>query len=199
MGTLQDLGRYGYGSWGVNAGGAMDRYAAQLANMLVGNDTREAVLEIHFPGPQLLFEQNALISICGANFTPTLNDEPIPLWRPLLIRKNNILHFPELKYGARAYLAVHGGFSIPSWLNSYSTNLKAGLGGYKGRKLEKGDELTFNENILYFAGWMKEGQDYNALSWKPDIAKTYEFPNEIYFVEGNEFQCLSEPSKDDFL
>jgi antagonist of KipI len=197
LGTIQDLGRYGYAGWGVNCGGAMDRYAAQLANMLVGNDVHEAVLEIHFPGPQVLFEQNALISICGANFTPTLNDEPIPLWRPVLIRKNNILHFPELQNGARAYIAVHGGFCVPSWLGSYSTNLKAGAGGMQGRKLEKGDELHFKENKIYFAGLMKQGRDFNALAWKPDTIKTYQFPNEIYFVEGNEFQYLSNQSKED--
>lgn len=199
MGTIQDMGRYGYGSLGINCGGAMDRYAAQLANALVGNDSHEAVMEIHFPGPQLLFEQNALISLTGANFSATLNDELLPLWQPLLIRKNTILHFPELQNGARCYIAVHGGFCINSWLNSYSTNLKAAVGGFSGRKFEKGDQLSFKESTIYFAALMKEGKDVHALGWKPDTGNTYQYPNEILFMEGNEYPLLSETSVSDFL
>ena len=61
--TVQDLGRHGYSHWGINPGGAMDAYAAQVANMLVGNCANEAVIEMHFPGPQILFNQNTLIAI----------------------------------------------------------------------------------------------------------------------------------------
>ncbi len=199
LGTIQDLGRYGYGSLGINCGGAMDRYAAQVANMLVGNDVHEAVMELHFPGPQVLFEQNALISITGANFTPTLNDEPLPLWQPLLIRKNTILHFPKLRHGARCYIAIHSGFCIEAWLNSYSTSLKAGTGGFHGRKFEKGDELNARESTIYFAGFMKEGRDVLPLHWRADYANAYEYPNEIFFMEGNEFGSLSDHSAISFL
>src|SRR5215831_16631775 len=123
--TVQDMGRFGYGNWGINPTGVMDQYAAKLANMLVGNESTEAVIEIHFPGAQILFEQNALISLTGANFSPTLNDEPLPLWQPIVVRKNTVLHFPKLQSGARCYLAIHGGFNLPQWLGSYSTNIKA--------------------------------------------------------------------------
>jgi antagonist of KipI len=199
LGTIQDMGRYGYGSLGINCGGAMDRYAAQLANALVGNNSHEAVIEIHFPGPQILFEQNALISITGANFSATLNDELLPLWQPLLIRKNTILHFPKLQQGARSYIAVHGGFCINSWLGSYSTNLKAAAGGFNGRQMAKGDELAFKESTIYFAALMKEGKDFNALAWRADVSKTYQYPHEIFFIEGNEYPLLSEASANDLL
>ncbi|MFT3934335.1 MAG: biotin-dependent carboxyltransferase family protein [Chitinophagaceae bacterium] len=198
LGTIQDQGRYGYGSLGINCGGAMDRYASRVANMLVGNDMHEAVMEIHFPGPQILFEQNALISITGANFTPTLNDEPLPLWRPLVIRKNTILHFPNLQYGARCYIAIHGGFCIEDWLGSYSTNLKANAGGYGGRKFEKGDELRAKENTIYFAALLKASKDVVPLNWRADIGDNYRFPNEVYFIEGHEFAQLSPASAHDF-
>ena len=197
--TMQDLGRYGYGSLGINCGGAMDRYAAQLANMLVGNNVNEAVMEIHFPGPQLLFEQNALISITGANFSPLLNDEALPLWQPLLIRKNTILHFPKLQWGSRCYIAIHGGFSVEEWLNSYSTNLKAGAGGYRGRKLEKGDELVSKESTIYFPALMKAGKDVHRLNWRADTAATYKLPHEINFIAGHELDTLTGLSAADFL
>ncbi|MEO5683307.1 MAG: biotin-dependent carboxyltransferase family protein [Chitinophagaceae bacterium] len=197
--TMQDLGRYGYGSLGINCGGAMDRYAAQVANMLVGNQVHEAVMEIHFPGPQLLFEQNALISITGANFSPSLNDELLPLWQPLLIRKNTILHFPKLDWGARCYIAIHGGFCVNEWLNSYSTNLKAAAGGYRGRKLEKGDELVSKESTIYFPALMKAGKDAHRLNWRADISAAYQLPNEIHFIAGHEKHSLTPASAKDFL
>ena len=103
--TMQDIGRNGFAKWGINPGGAMDVYAAKVANMLVGNCTNEAVLEIHFPGPQLLFEQNALIAITGADFSCTLNDELLKLWQPVVVRKNTVLHFPKHQNGARCYIA----------------------------------------------------------------------------------------------
>jgi antagonist of KipI len=196
--TIQDLGRYGYGSLGINCGGAMDRYAAQVANMLVGNELPEAVMEIHFPGPQLLFQQNALISITGANFMPSLNDEPLALWQPLLIRKNTILHFPKLTWGSRCYLAIHGGFAVEEWLNSYSTNLKAGAGGYRGRKLEKGDELISKESTIYFPALMKPGKDVHRLQWRAGTGDTYRLPHGIDFIAGKELPSLTAAAAADF-
>lgn len=199
LGTIQDLGRYGYGSLGINCGGAMDRYAAQVANVLVGNSVHEAVMEIHFPGPQVLFDQNALISITGGNFTPTLNDEPLPMWQPLVIRKNTILHFPRLQHGARCYIAMHGGFCIEEWLGSYSTNLKAVAGGFQGRQFEKGDELVAKENTIYFGAMLRAGKDVVALKWRANFTNAYQYPNEIFFIEGHEFGDLTEASASDLM
>ena len=134
----------------------MDSYSAGVANLLVGNDCGEAVIEIHFPGPHILFEQNTLIAITGADFSPTVNDEGIPRWQPVVIRKNTVLHFPSLVQGGRCYISVHGGFCMKKWLNSYSTNLKAAAGGWEGQALKKGDELPYKENTIYFAGLLKD-------------------------------------------
>ena len=45
---------------------------------------------------------------------------------------------------------LHGGFCLQKWLNSYSTNLKATAGGWFGRQLKKGDELTFQRKYNLF-------------------------------------------------
>lgn len=174
-------------------------YAAQLSNILAGNETSEAVIEIHFPGPQILFYQNALICISGGDFTPLLNDQPVSLWQPLLVRRNTILQFSQWKHGARCYLAVHGGLAIDKWLNSYSTNTKACTGGWQGRRLEKGDEINFGESRIYYAGLLKEGRDLQPLAWKASVKTAYENPGEIYFVAGNEWDQLHANSKKDLL
>jgi antagonist of KipI len=197
--TIQDPGRTGFGNWGIGPGGAMDRYAAEVGNLLVGNCKKEAVIEVHFPGPQILFEQNTLIAITGADFSPTVNDEGIPRWQPVVIRKNTILHFPSLVQGARCYISVHGGFCMEKWLNSYSTNLKASAGGWHGQALKKGDELPFSENTIYFAGLLKEDRNFETLPWRVNIEKLYRYPHEIGFVPGNEWKHLSPLSQTRFL
>ena len=197
--TIQDMGRNGFGNWGVSPGGAMDSYAAQVANLLVGNDKVEAVIEIHFPGPQILFEQNTLIAITGADFSPRINDQSIPRWQPVVVRKNTVLHFPSLVQGSRCYLSVHGGYCLKKWLNSYSTHLKAGAGGWGGMPLKKGDELPFNENTIYFAGLLKEESNLEVLPWRVNTDKIYQYPHEIGFIPGHEWTLLSAASREAFL
>jgi antagonist of KipI len=193
--TIQDLGRKGYGNWGIGPGGAMDIYAARVANLLVGNGEYEAIIEIHFPGPQILFEQNTLIAITGADFSPMVNDEGIPRWQPVVVRKNTVLHFPSLVQGGCCYISVHGGFCMKKWLDSYSTNLKAGAGGWHGQPLKKGDELPFSENTIYFAGLLKEENNFAILPWRVNVGEQYRDPHVIGVLPGNEWKKLTPVSQ----
>ena len=54
-------------------------------------------------------------------------------------------------------------------------------GGWQGRRLEKGDELSFKESSIYFPGLLKEGRDFQPLNWKVAGSRTYQLPNEVYF------------------
>lgn len=139
--TLQDLGRFGYQHLGINPGGAMDRHALQLANALVGNALGEAVLEMHFPAAAFLVQCPALIALAGADFDAQLNGDPIPHLQPVYLRKNDLLQFHYPRRGARAYMAVAGGFAASEWLGSKSTHLLCQRGGFKGRALQAGDIL----------------------------------------------------------
>ena len=177
----------------------MDRYAAQVANILVGNKVDRALIEIHFPGLQILFNQNALIAITGADFSPTLNEQSLALWQPMVVRKNTVLQFPKLKNGSACYISVHGGFCIDEWLGSCSTNLKAGAGGFFGRQLKKGDEVFFKENTIYFAGLLKEEQNLELLPWRADTKKIYDYQHEIFIIKGNEWEYLTGTSQYDFI
>lgn len=140
--TIQDLGRYGFQKNGMIASGAMDPLAHRIANILVGNEETDPTLEITMLGPTIEFQQDALIAICGGDLSPKIGEKPVELWRPLFIKKGTILHFTSCKTGCRAYLAVAGSFKIPSIMNSYSTYLRAGIGGYNGRALTKGDQIN---------------------------------------------------------
>ncbi|TCZ73804.1 biotin-dependent carboxyltransferase family protein [Paenibacillus albiflavus] len=142
--TVQDLGRYGYQQQGVSSCGAMDDLALQMANLLVGNSSADAVLEITMQGPHLLFLQDMLIAICGGDFSPTINGNPVSSDRTVWISKGSVLQFGFVKQGCRAYLAVAGGWDVPIVMGSRSTDLRAGFGGFEGRRLKAGDHLRAN-------------------------------------------------------
>src|ERR1700738_2787010 len=93
LSTLQDLGRYGYQRFGVPVGGVMDEYSHRLANLLVGNPEHEATLEITLAGPRLEFTKDALIGICGGDFTPTIDGTKVLAARPVLLAEGSVLDF----------------------------------------------------------------------------------------------------------
>jgi antagonist of KipI len=152
LSSLQDLGRHGYQRFGVIVSGVMDEWSHRVANILVGNPDSEASLEITLMGPSLSFEQDALISICGADLSPRISESPVPLASPVLVRAGSQLDFGKRVSGCRAYLAVHGGFRVAPVMGSKSTYLRAGFGGFEGRALRKGDLLQIGEqNPALFA------------------------------------------------
>lgn len=60
-------------------------------------------------------------------------------------RGGDALSFGHLKGGARAYVAVAGGFDVPEVLGSRSTYGLGGLGGLEGRPLQVGDTLAVGQ------------------------------------------------------
>jgi antagonist of KipI len=135
MTTVQDLGRTGFLDAGMPGGGAMDRLALRVANLLVGNPEGTAGLETTMAGPVLGFVADALVVVCGATFSG------VPSWQPFVIKAGEKLVLTELLSGCRGYVAVAGGFCVPPVMGSASTYLRAGLGGFEGRALRKGDRL----------------------------------------------------------
>jgi antagonist of KipI len=137
--TVQDLGRWGYQQEGVIVSGAMDAVAHRTANLLVGNSEAAATLEFTVLGPSLRFEQDHLVSITGAAFSPRINGQEVACNRPVLVRKGALLEIGAAKNGCRGYLAVAGGIQVPLVMGSASTYLKAGIGGLYGKALSEGE------------------------------------------------------------
>jgi antagonist of KipI len=146
LSSLQDLGRVGHQQLGVIASGAMDEWAHRVANLLVGNLADEATLEITLMGPSLRFHQSALIAIAGADLSPRIDGQAVPMTTPVLVRAGAQLEFGRRAFGCRAYLAVHGGYAVAPVMGSRSTYLRAGFGGFAGRALRKGDLLPLADS-----------------------------------------------------
>ena len=141
--TIQDgRGRPELARYGVATCGALDAHAAAAANALVGNDAEDAVLEITLIGPTLRFHVLTAFGLAGADLSATLDGQPVARGWSWLARGGSRLSFGERRSGARAYLAVAGGFDVPVVLGSRSTDVRAGLGGLAGRPLRAGDRLS---------------------------------------------------------
>lgn len=143
--TVQDLGRPGYQQYGVVVGGALDAFAARVANLILGNDDNAAVLEMAQTGPELRFEQDALVAWCGADFEAHIGNHPLPPERAVHVAAGETITFGFPKSGLRAWLAVAGGITVPLVLGSRSTYRRAGIGGHHGRPLVTGDVLPVGE------------------------------------------------------
>jgi antagonist of KipI len=139
--TVQDLGRPGYQQYGVVVGGALDAFAARVANLIVGNDENAAVLELAQTGPELRCDRETLVAWCGADFDAKVGDEPLPRDRAVRVAAGEVISFGLARTGLRAWLAVAGGIDVPLVMGSRSTYRRAGLGGHQGRALAAGDEL----------------------------------------------------------
>lgn len=143
--TIQDMERIGSQKYGAIASGCMDTWSARIANLLVENPETEAVLEMTFLGPKIEFTENTLIAITGGNLNPMINNLPLPMNRPVYIRKGAVLEFGFAAEGCRAYLALQGGLNVPYVMGNKSTYLRAQLGGYEGRALKAGDQLPLSQ------------------------------------------------------
>lgn len=140
--TVQDGGRVGYQKLGITTSGALDEFSRRCANALVGNSREAAVLEITASGPTLRALSNCLIAVTGAELAPRVNGNTLPTNMALYVRPGSLVEFAAREWGARAYLAVAGGFETPPVLGSRATDLRAGIGGIEGRALQAGDSLT---------------------------------------------------------
>jgi biotin-dependent carboxylase-like uncharacterized protein len=141
--TIQDAGRAGYQQYGFSPGGALDKRAMAMANLLVGNPMGEAVLEMTLLGVELAFRQDNIIAITGGLCEPTLNGEPVPMYTALLMKAGDTLALGAAKEGCRIYMAFAGGFAVPEAMGSKSTQIKYALGGFYGRAIKRGDEIPF--------------------------------------------------------
>ncbi len=205
--TVQDLGRQGFQKQGIIVSGAMDALAFRIANLLVGNEEGKAALEITLMGPKIKFEEDTLIAITGGDLSPTIDDEPVKMWRPVFVSKGSMLVFGFPKSGCRAYLAVSGSFAMNPVMGSLSTSLRPEIGGFKGRALQAGDRLLCHpktkvgELIRNRLITKQTDKPFKQAFWTihPDFLPRYEENPIISVIEGPEYSWFTEESKASFF
>ncbi|WP_435017069.1 biotin-dependent carboxyltransferase family protein [Tundrisphaera sp. TA3] len=134
--TVQDRGRVGYRSWGVPVGGAFDGTSSGLANALLGNHPDDATLEMTLVGGEYLAEGDMAFALAGAPMMVRVHPTAGHAWnltvpQSFSLRRGDRLLVGGTPAGARAYLAVRGGWQTPLILGSRSAE----------NRLEVGDRL----------------------------------------------------------
>lgn len=144
LSTVQDLGRPGRLGMALSQGGALDMYAMQLANALVGNHPADAVLEITAVGPTIRFPQATALAWTGADFGIEVQHKGQTTrhrasHRPVVLPADSLVRWTPPAQGFRAWVALAGGINTPELLGGRSSHLAAGLGP---ARLQGGETFT---------------------------------------------------------
>jgi len=146
-GSIQDGGRAGHQAFGVPEGGAMDRDALRLGNMLVGNPLDAAGFEICLGG--FSFSVSGEVSIA---LTGTVNDK-LTITGPTgevtelgagisyIVGAGDIISTGFFRDTNCAFIAIGGKFDIGAPFGSHSTSANAQMGGLDGKLLSDGDHI----------------------------------------------------------
>lgn len=116
--TVQDMGRIGYQFEGYSPAGVMDRPSYEILNTLLETKGQPA-LEFTMIGPQIKFLGQNLFAITGAQFSATLNGEPIPHQTVIKAEKNDVLDIGPVIHGMRGYIGFAEPLDIPLVEGSY--------------------------------------------------------------------------------
>jgi antagonist of KipI len=170
--SIQDLGRWGFQSRGVPVAGPMDSYSHRLANALAGNVPSAATLEVTLIGPELLFDDERVIGVAGAEFDLTVDGRAVAANTAFAISAGSHLQFGRRLRGTRAYIAMGGGIGVAPVLGSRATHLASRMGGLDGRSLEAGDRLPLGDPgpqvRLHSAGTLGVAQRSGDVQMVPD-------------------------------
>lgn len=148
--SIQDGGREGQRQSGISLCGALDTPSLVTANLLVGNDPNMAALEITLGQVDIQFERDCWFALTGAACEALLDDKPVWVGWRMAAKAGQHLVLKTPQYGIRSYLAVAGGIDVPVVLGSRSTDLKVGIGGFEGRRLQDGDRLKLGKTSRQF-------------------------------------------------
>ncbi|CAH5740269.1 KipI antagonist [Klebsiella oxytoca] len=182
--SVQDGGREGLRQLGISRCGAMDKPALVTANLLVGNGANAAALEITLGQVDIQFERSGWFALTGAACEAKLDGEPVWVGWRTAVKAGQHLVLKNPQHGVRSYLAVAGGIAVPKVLGSRSTDLKVGIGGLEGRRLQDGDRLKLGKSDKQFRG--------------PRGVKQLPIGNRIRALPGPEYQEFDSVSQDAF-
>lgn len=163
--SVQAHGRTGFRAMGVGTSGALDSLAARVANLLVGNDESDALLEVTLGNFRMRLNADRLIAWGGGSFEVRCAEKKIPAGHVYRVSAGEEIIIDKPKLGCRVWLAISGGIGVPLVLGSRSTDLRGGFGGFDGRALQDGDELPFGEASAKARDLMETLRETNLSSW----------------------------------
>ena len=126
--VVTDLGRTKGPAYGLPVNGALDQYSAKAANILAGNEDNAPLLELTALDFRMRAATDLLIAVTGAPLDLTVGGRECPQWEPVSVRAGEVVAVRGIRTGLRAYIAVHGSFTVPSLLGSCAPDTVVGFG-----------------------------------------------------------------------
>lgn len=182
--TIQDLGRYGYRSHGIPISGAMDLSSAKLANLLVGNDENDALLECTMMGPKIEFTIDSYIAVTGAEVDVYVDDILQETNSTISIKIGNRLRFGRVHRGCRYYISFASGIDTLNVLGSRSTDTISGIGS---GVIQRGQSVNLMQGNL----------ERLIISISPLIDNLSQRKMKVY--PGPEYHLISDTNLDDIF
>jgi antagonist of KipI len=178
----------------------MDKFAAGIANMLIGNSRNEAVLEITLHGLEIIFLQDSLVSFAGGGSRPYADHLALDIYKAIWIPKDTVVNFRHHPDGCRLYMGIAGGWSEPLFMKSRSCYPIAGA----GKLIKAGDQLSgglpsplavkivgeMDTSKVSMAGW-----GYH----ETEKEKSYLQSESVRVTRGPEWDLFSEDSRNSWL
>ena len=188
--TYQDKGRFHMQHFGVAPGGCMDSESFLIANALVGNNSKDGVLEFAYQGPLLkLIEGKTKIVITGNVLFQIIktNNETIngKCNRSYDLYEGDQIDILATKQSAYGYLAVEGGFDLKPFCNSVSILARAQIGPNEGKKIQIDDKIIIKRS------------SNNKKNFTTKVSRKN--TNIIKVLKGPQFDYFSKKSQKDFF
>jgi allophanate hydrolase len=148
--TVQGAKRIGYQDVGVPGSGPLDPVSFRLANALVGNAGDTAAFELLVQGPTCEVLADAVrVALVGCEAGLEVRSERarvVPAGQSVRLARGEVFRIGPLGDSACAYLAIEGGLDVEPVLGSVSTYVRGAIGGFEGRRLQKGDVVPLRSS-----------------------------------------------------
>lgn len=141
--VVTDLGRHRGAAVGMPVNGALDQYAARVANILVANAEHAPLIEVTAFAFSFTADVDALIAVTGAVDDVWVDGVARPLWEPISVAAGQLVEIDATRHGLRSYIAVHGSFDVPLLLGSCAPDSVSGF----GTRLDSGASVTLNDSV----------------------------------------------------
>jgi biotin-dependent carboxylase-like uncharacterized protein len=188
MSLVIDGGRYGHREVGVPPSPALDSYALSTLNHLLGNEDNAPAIEVFGEKFSLRFNADVCCAITGAKVRASLHGRTLHSWMSFEARSGELLTVDNVMDGFRYYVGFSGTPVLEKIIESYSTNLECRFGGYRGRALQKGDRIDF-ENI----------RTVNMQRIPEEFIPKMNPPHTLRVLKGPEFHYFTEDSLEEFM
>ena len=109
--SVQGAPRPGLRKFGVPPGGPFDTESARHANLLLGNDAFDPVLEMALVNGDLTFERRMTFALVGSGHRAELDGQVVELCGSYEVQAGSMLKVFPVAHGLRCYLAVPGGIT----------------------------------------------------------------------------------------